>query len=198
MWRKLLSIMLAAGVALAFSSLALGSPVEAHRGGDGGGGHGHKVKMYDDCDPASFNAAVGPGACTGDGETTFDAFIAQLLATQQAEDWEFDPSMLRVRQGRPVILENEGGETHTFTLVDEFGGGFVPELNDLLGLEPVDECATHDAQGHLVPRPPSPVNVFVAADREGAFKTARLTPGTYRFECCIHPWMQVVLTVRAD
>lgn len=50
--------------------------------------------------------------------------------------------------------------------------------------------------GSLAPQPPSPVNVYVAADREVAFRTARLTPGKYRFVCCIHPWMRVLLRVR--
>lgn len=51
--------------------------------------------------------------------------------------------------------------------------------------------------GSLAPQPPSPVNVDVAADREVAFRTARLTPGRYRFECCIHPRMRVLLRVRS-
>ena len=202
MWRLVPSL-LAAGVILAFSSLALGSPVEAHGGGGGRGGH--KVEMEDDCDPASCNAAVGAEVCTGDGETTFDAFIAQLQATQRAEDWEFDPSMLRVRAGRPVLLENEGGELHTFTLVQEFGGGFIELLNPLSGTPtPAAECVAHDehgnvlrdADGQLVPAPPSPVNVFVAADSEDAYETAKLTKGTDLFQCCLHPWMRVILTVR--
>lgn len=198
MWRKLLSTMLAAGVVLALASLALGSPVEAHGGGGHGGGHGgHKVKMMDDCDPESFNAAVGVEICTGDGETTFAAFIAQLVATQAAEDWEFDPSMLRVRAGRPVILENRGGELHTFTLVKKFGGGFVEELNIPSGTpEPAAECISHDVHGNVMPAPPSDFNVYVDADSEDAYDTAKLTKGKYLFQCCLHPWMRVILTVR--
>ena len=204
MWQKLVSTVIAAGVILAFSSLALGSPVEAH--GGGGGGHGgHKVKMMDDCDPETFNATIGAEVCSGDGETTFDDFIAQLAATRKAADWEFDPSMLRVRAGRPVILENRGGELHTFTLVKEFGGGFVELLNPLSGTPtPAAECVAHDEHGNvlrddagqLVPAPPGPVNVFVAADSEDAYDTAKLTKGTYLFQCCLHPWMRVILTVR--
>lgn len=104
--------------------------------------------------------------------------------------------MLTVRAGRPVIIENEGGETHSFTLVKAFGGGFVGGLNQLSGNPvPSPECAT-TVGGQLVPQPPSPVNVFVAADKESAFRTAGLAPGQYLFQCCIHPWMRVVLTVR--
>ena len=153
--------------------------------------------MEDDCEPASFNAALGqPDACIGDGKTTFGDFLAELAATQKAKEWKFDPSMLTIRQGRPVLVENEGGETHTFTLVEAFGGGFVPELNAISGNPtPVGECATMTADG-LAPKPPSAVNVLVAADKEASFETAGLLPGMYKFQCCIHPWMRVVLTVK--
>jgi plastocyanin len=138
-----------------------------------------------------------PGSCVGDGKTTFGAFFAEVTATQKAAAWKFDPSMLTLRNGRPVILENEGGETHSFTMVKAFGGGVVPILNQLsvpdLPLAP--ECASLDADGNIVGTPPSATNVYVAADKEAAFKTAGLTPGKYMFQCCIHPWMRVILTV---
>jgi len=128
-----------------------------------------------------------------------------LTATQRAKDWKFDPSMLTIRRGRPVILENEGGETHSFTMVKAFGGGFVPVLNGLSDNGVLaEECVTRAPDGSLITRPdgtllprkPSAVNVFVAADKEAAFRTARLKPGKYMFQCCIHPWMRVVLTVK--
>jgi plastocyanin len=170
--------------------LALAAPSDASRGGQ-------KVEIQDDCQPASFNQAVGAGTCIGDGETPFARFLAEVTATQKAKDWKFDPSMLAIRGGRPVILENEGGETHTFTMVKAFGGGFIPILNQLSGnLVPAKECVTTLADGIQKAKPPSAVNVFVAADKEGAFKTAGLKPGKYMFQCCIHPWMRIVLTVK--
>lgn len=54
----------------------------------------------------------------------------------------------------------------------------------------------HLPDGSLAPKPPSPVNVFVAADAEGAFRTSGLMPGRYLFERWLHPWMRVVLTVK--
>ena len=154
-----------------------------------GASSGKSVRMFDDCQASSFNAAVAPGTCVGDGETTFGEFIAELQRTQQAEEWQFEPEMLKVKSGRPVIVENRGGETHTFTLVKTFGGGFVQVLNDLSGnptLAP--ECAA----------PPSvdPINLFVSAGKKAAFQTAKLRPGTYQFQCCIHPWMRIILTVK--
>ena len=158
-----------------------------------GASSGKAVRMFDDCEVSSFNApppaGAGPGICVGDGETTFTDFIAELQRTQQAEEWRFKPDMLKVKSGRPVIVENRGGETHTFTQVAAFGGGFVPVLNKLSGnttLAP--ECAA----------PPSvtPINLFVTAGKKAAFQTAKLTPGTYQFQCCIHPWMRIILTVK--
>ena len=189
MWRKGVSGALMVGAFSVMSAVVLATPSVASDGGQ-------RIEMQDDCQPASFNVAIGPGACIGDGETSFSAFIAEVQATQRAADWKFDPSMLTIRAGRPVILKNEGGETHTFTMVKAFGGGFIPILNQLSGNPmPAAECATGSGD-NLAPVAPSAVNVFVAADKKGAFKTAGLRPGKYMFQCCIHPWMRVILTVR--
>jgi plastocyanin len=189
MWRRSVSAALMVGAVSVMSAVVMATPSVASDGGQ-------RIEIQDDCQPTSFNLAVGKGTCIGDGETSFGAFIAEVQATQRAADWKFDPSMLTIRAGRPVILRNEGGETHTFTMVKAFGGGFVPILNQLSGNPvPAAECATGSGV-NLVPVAPSAVNVFVAADKEAAFKTARLRPGKYMFQCCVHPWMRVILTVR--
>jgi len=189
MSRRTFGVTLAASALSCVAALTLAAPSEASR-------DGQAIKMNDDCQATSFNAVLGAGACVGGGETSFNAFIAELTATKKVEDWNFDPSMLGVRDGRPVILKNEGGETHTFTMVKAFGGGFIVPLNQLSGNPvPAAECASTLPDGSLAPKPPSPVNVFVAADKESAFRTAGLKPGKYLFQCCIHPWMRVVLTV---
>ena len=116
MWRRNASVLLIAVAGAALSALALAPSVDASGG--------HRVRMLDTCDPASFNAAIGPDTCVsrhhGHGhDTTFDEFIGEACsATQTAADWKFKPSMLTVRAGWPVILENRG-ETNTFTLVKQ-------------------------------------------------------------------------------
>ena len=158
---------------------------------------GKSVRMFDDCEVSSFNAVVGPGTCVGDGETTFSEFIAEVSRTKQAEQWRFSPEMLKVKSGRPAIVDNRGGETHTFTLVKMFGGGFIAPLNGLSGnttLAP--ECAKEAADGSLVSAGPGEKSLFVSAGSKAAFKTAGLLPGTYQFQCCIHPWMRIILTVK--
>ena len=78
---------------------------------------------------------------------------------------------------------NRGGEVHTFTEVEEFGGGIVPPLNDL-SHNPVvaPECASLDPDDFVAPG---------ATYREEALEHA----GTARFQCCIHPWMRLEVKV---
>jgi plastocyanin len=150
-------------------------------------GHGHnvvaKVLVEDDCEPHSFNAAIGPGTCVGHGHTTFEEFIGQLISMQDAPAWRFDPSELSLQAGDRIRAVNVGGEFHTFTEVAEFGGGCVEELNAILGLTPVPECE--------VP------GIF---DETGLapgqkLKTAALAAGVHLYECLVHPWMRTTANV---
>ena len=144
------------------------------------------VEMTDDCDPATFNApppaGVGPGTCVGDGEVTFNEFLAEFAETGQVEDWEFDPGRDGVSSGEAIRAKNEGGEAHSFTRVAKFGGGFVPPLNAFAG-PTVDECQFPGVASSIVPP-------------GGKSTPVVLPPGTYKFQCCIHPWMKSTITVR--
>ncbi|MGH7563635.1 MAG: hypothetical protein ACREK5_04335, partial [Gemmatimonadota bacterium] len=71
------------------------------------------INMLDRCEPASFNAAVGPGTCVGDGKVTFGAFIAELEKKQVHHQWRFQPTQVALKSGRPITVVNVGGETHT-------------------------------------------------------------------------------------
>jgi hypothetical protein len=99
------------------------------------------VQILDDCDAETFNAVLGEGACVKDGGVTFDEFIEQLITMGEAPAWRFAPEHLKLNAGGTVTASNRGGELHTFSEVAAFGGGCVAELNELLGLEPVPECA---------------------------------------------------------
>ena len=157
----------------------------------GGGGDTQLVRIIDDCDAASFNAAVGPGTCVGDGETTFQEFAAQLgenglAANESADHWEFKPGDFHIDHGDRLLVVNQGGEFHTFTEVEEFGPGCVPPVNALLGLDAVaiDECKVPDV---------FETTGVLAGD---TLPVSGLAPGTHKFECLIHPWMQSVVEVR--
>lgn len=145
------------------------------------------IELRDDCDPASFNAVLGPGACVGSGTTIFSEFIAELQEDKVADDWVFEPDQVTVNIGASLSIRNTGGETHTFTKVTSFGGGIVPVLNVL--------------SGNLTPAVPAPgVNVFATFLPAGGTTTVSsgpggvLTPGQNLFECFIHPWMRAVVT----
>jgi hypothetical protein len=144
-----------------------------------------QVQVLDDCDPATFNAAIGPGTCIKDGGTTFQEFIGQLLAQGRAPAWRFAPGQLKLDPGGTLAAQNRGGEDHTFTEVANFGGGCIQALNDLLRLTPVPECAGF------------PGGAFAATlvPPGGTVTTAPLPPGIHRFECLIHPWMRTTATV---
>ena len=148
-----------------------------------------KIRLLDDCDPATFNAVLGDGACVGNGHTTFAEFIAELEETQDAHKWRNQPSEMHVNVGRPTLVENRGGEVHTFTPVAAFGGGFVNELNGISGNPvPAPECLNF---GSIVFIPPG------ASEDGPTAGSSDLPVGTHKFQCCIHPWMRTVIEVAA-
>lgn len=143
------------------------------------------VWVEDRCDPASFNAVLGDGACVeiGGDKVTFDKFIKALFKGGDPA-WRFNSKRPEVRTGETVRATNTGGEVHTFTEVAAFGGGFVPELNGPLGLTPVPECVT-----------PAIVDpTFIPAG--GSLDVPGLSQGLHRFMCCIHPWMLAEVNVK--
>jgi len=155
------------------------------------------VRMKDKCDPTTFNAAAGPGTCVGDGNITFAQFIKELTSAKKVGVWHFDPAAGTVDEGTVLALENRGGETHTFTKVESFGGGFVAPLNALSGNPvPAPECATATVGG-LIPKPAGPGNIFVGPGTTEVGPTAGGTilpsGATTKFQCCIHPWMRTEL-----
>lgn len=147
-----------------------------------------KIRLLDDCEPTSFNAVLGPGTCIGNGHTTFAEFIEELAATQDVHKWRNQPSQMQLNVGRSTLIENRGGEVHTFTPVAAFGGGFVPDLNNLSGTPvPAPECLNFGAIDFIPP----------GAVEEGPTAGSDLSVGTHLFQCCIHPWMRTVIEVRA-
>jgi plastocyanin len=144
------------------------------------------VDLHDQCDPATFNAAIGPGTCTGNnGGVPFDMFVAEVTKTQQAGAWHMAPGIVRMRDGEALQAHNTGGETHTFTEVAEFGGGFVDFLNQLSGNPvPAPECDPNS----------NPEIQFVGPGQktDPDFED----PGVHHYQCCIHPWMRTDVVVR--
>ena len=90
---------------------------------------GRRILLLDQCDPDSFNAVIGPGTCINrNGGVTFDVFIALLEKTQRVPSWRFSPDTIHVPRELTLSIVNAGGEAHTFTEVEEFGGGKARKL----------------------------------------------------------------------
>ncbi|MDB4882774.1 MAG: hypothetical protein JWL95_1540 [Gemmatimonadetes bacterium] len=144
--------------------------------------HGvRRIEMFDDCDPASFDAALGTGTCTGSGGTTFQSFIAQVTSHGNAPAWRFAPLRLEAKVGQTLLAINRGGEAHTFTEVEEFGGGIVPLLNHLSGNPVVAPECQALADDDFIPPGGTDGDDQVSA------------PGTEKYQCCIHPWMRMIV-----
>jgi plastocyanin len=141
------------------------------------------VRMMDQCDPASFNAAIGPGTCVGNkGGVNFDTFLRVLGHAGQVGAWHFTPGEVRLQEGQAFQAVNHGGEVHTFTEVDEFGGGIVDLLNQLSG-NPVPATECNPATLEFIPP-------------GGASDTEVEETGVHHYQCCIHPWMRADVIVR--
>lgn len=141
------------------------------------------MKMMDACDPETFNAVLGDGACVRNGGVTFEKFIEQLEKHQKVGSWHFAPGKVHGNVGQTIVAQNNGGEVHTFTNVAAFGGGFVPDLNGLSGNPvPAPECLNFGAID------------FIPAGGSGT--TDLTSTGTHRYQCCIHPWMRATVQVK--
>ena len=139
------------------------------------------IRIEDRCDPVTFNAAGVPGGCLGDGNVTLD----ELLASANPDDrghraWRFSREETDLKRGQALVVDNVGGEVHTFTEVEAFGQGVVPFLN---GAVPETTPAVPIGDPHEL--------------AQGDRLTFRsLTRGTHRFQCLIHPWMRSTVTQR--
>jgi plastocyanin len=151
-----------------------------------------QIVALDECDPTTFNAVLGPDFCKNVAlafvtqfATKFADLFAKAAAGAPDPGWDFEPDKVTIKRGTPLIVVNQGGEPHTFTEVEKFGGGFIAGLN--AGQAIVPECAAGFK------------SVAVARTRilQGSqLLVTGLSKGEHRFECCIHPWMHVTVEVK--
>jgi hypothetical protein len=101
-----------------------------------------QIVALDECDPVTFNAALGADFCKNVAvgfTTTLSDLFAKAAAGTPDPGWDFEPDTVSVKKGAVVIVTDQGGEPHTFTEVAQFGGGFIPVLN-APGEDTVPEC----------------------------------------------------------
>jgi plastocyanin len=158
---------------------------------DKGGPGVAQIVALDECDPSTFNAALGADFCHNIAlavlgyATPLSDLFAKAAAGTPDKGWDFEPDVLSMNKGTDLVVVDQGGEPHTFTEVKKFGGGFVEGLN--AGQEIVPECTGGFA------------NVAVAKTRilQGSQShITNLSKGEHLFECCIHPWMRVKVEVK--
>ena len=148
-----------------------------------------QIVALDECDPTSFNAALGADFCknvTLGAFTTLDQLFFKASTGKPDPGWDFEPDILNIKKGTPVVVTDQGGEPHTFTEVHEFGGGFIAGLN-----APGEQMAPECSGGFA--------NVAVAKTRilQGSqVQVNDLSKGEHLFQCCIHPWMRVKVEVK--
>jgi len=148
-----------------------------------------QIVALDECDPSTFNAALGPDFCRNialGASTTLSDLFAKAASGEPDPGWDFEPDTLTVNQGTELSVVDQGGEPHTFTEVAHFGGGFIAGLN-APGEDVVPECSGGFA------------NVAVAKTRilqASTFRVSDLPKGTHYFQCCIHPWMRIKVEVK--
>ena len=105
--------------------------------------HPVQIVALDECDPATFNAALGADLCKNialGGFTTFEDLFAKAAAGTPDPGWDFEPDTVKIAQGTPLSVVDQGGEPHTFTEVKNFGGGFITGLN-APGEDTIPECS---------------------------------------------------------
>jgi len=145
-------------------------------------GDARRIEIRDECDPRSFNRAIGEGTCIRQGTIEFNRFIALLTANHFVAEWKFSPNAIDIHLGQSFGAVNRGGEVHTFTEVEEFGGGINSVLNHLSGNEHVaPECQALHPEDFLKP-----------GDR---FHDTPDEVGTEKYQCCIHPWMRATVNI---
>ena len=162
------------------TSLAVPLPAAAHDD------HGAMVVIRDDCDPNDPAWAPTGGCLRKEGDVTFAEFGRELSSPLSAavvghQAWRNDPPYLEVEEGDSVIVRNRGGRTHTFTHVQNYGGGKIPNPALNKGLITAPEC---------------PASVDIPPG--GKAEVSGLAEGIHHFQCCIHPWMRAFIRVKRE
>jgi len=146
----------------------------------------NNISIMDNCDPSDPGWAPTGGCALRSGTVSTAEFGALLFSPLVGAgtipvghpSWRNEPSYIFTEIGKAVRITNWGGRTHTFTEVANYGGGFVPPLN-----------------GSLIPATACNPATAVMLPPGATMQLNGLTPGTHKFQCCIHPWMHAAVEV---
>src|SRR5262249_20197805 len=114
----------------------------------------------------------------------FNAFLLSPLsqAVIGHPAWRFGPADLKNESDEGGGVRNEGGRVHTVTEGADICGGRVSPLS------------TRFTRAPRRINPPDPNDVPPGAGVE----VSGLSVGNHRFQCCIHPWMRMLIKVKAN
>src|ERR1700680_3611907 len=77
-----------------------------------------QVVALDECDPATFNLALGPDFCKnvalaalGYATTLSDLFTEAANGTPDP-GWDFEPDTVKIKEGTILTVVDQGGEPH--------------------------------------------------------------------------------------
>ena len=149
--------------------------------------HDSMVVIRDDCEPNDPGYAPTGGCLRKEGDVSFAEFGVELssplaptsLIGHQA--WRMDPPYIKIDADDTLMVRNRGGRAHTFTEVQNFGGGKIPSPALNKGLATAPECL---------------VSTDIAPG--GKAEVTGLTEGNHHFQCCIHPWMRAIIKVKRE
>src|SRR5437016_9672156 len=72
-----------------------------------------QIVALDECDPSTFNAALGPGFChnvTLGAFTTLSDLFSKAAAGTPDPGWDFEPDTLKIKEGTSLVVSDQGGE----------------------------------------------------------------------------------------
>lgn len=77
-----------------------------------------QVVALDECDPKTFNEALGPDFCRNislGSFTTLSELFSEAQSGHPDPKWDFEPDTVHIHPGTPLSVVDQGGEPHTFT-----------------------------------------------------------------------------------
>jgi plastocyanin len=142
------------------------------------GDPGRRIFLRDHCVGDSW---LPFGGCLIDGSVERPDWLARVQETGSHPLWRNSPIATAVETGMTLEVVNVGGRGHTFTRVENFGGGRILALNTRDDTRiPAPECLR------------AVVNIGGAG---GSVEHTFTGVGEQRYQCCFHPWMRTTVQV---
>jgi plastocyanin len=138
-----------------------------------------RILLLDQCGGDSWTPF---GGCLINGPVARPEWLAEVIATGSHPLWENQPVEAKVESGTTVEVVNLGGRAHSFTRVENFGGGILPALNT--------------REDTRIPAPECLSGIVQIRGAGGSISHNFTGKGEQRYQCCFHPWMRTTVKVK--